>query len=377
MKIAFLTHSLSGGGAEAVCRAWAEGLADRGHDITVFVLDGLSTGEDVAGTAPGGTCFAEEQGVHGHVARVLWFRRHLSNGNFDVAVSLQTYPNLVALIARLFAGGEVATAISEHNIPSILLNKEGAAKHAQLRLARRLYRTAERVVAVSHAVATDLRCNFHIDPEKLSVLPNPVLVKRRAQAAPLAPGRSLRLLVAARVAPQKRPQRCIDVLDALHERGVAAELVWVGDLSGRYRDDPLLAADRPDITRADWTPDWYKFANDRTVLLLTSDYEGFGNVLVESAAHGIPVVAGSHALGCSDAVIPGVTGYLASADDVESYASAVLEASRLEVHLTPRGWFDRFSTASVAGQLENVLLAATGTRGRAELPEQPSTRTEF
>jgi glycosyltransferase involved in cell wall biosynthesis/SAM-dependent methyltransferase len=58
------------------------------------------------------------------------------------------------------------------------------------------------------------------------------------------------------------------------------------------------------------------------VFLLTSDYEGFGRVLVEAYSHGTPVVA-TRLSGVEDIVIDGKTGLLHDAADVEGMARSV------------------------------------------------------
>ena len=56
--------------------------------------------------------------------------------------------------------------------------------------------------------------------------------------------------------------------------------------------------------------------------LLTSHYEGFGRVVVESYLHRVPVVAPAIG-GVEDIVVPGETGYLHAPGDVAGMANSL------------------------------------------------------
>ena len=354
MKVLLLAHAIEGGGAQEVCRAWARALHGR-HDVRILVLDrsaGLAEARRTLTGIPVGC--AEDAGAVSHRARVAHVRQEVVAWQPDVLLSLETYPNLVALLAT--AGLRTRTVISEHNVPSILLKVEGPAKRAQLALARVIYRRADTVICVSHAVATDIRCNFGLPPERVAVLPNGVLGGDvEVRDTPQAPAR-ITVLVPARLVPQKRPAHCVAIAEALAARGAKVTLVWVGD--GPPGTAPLRqtrGASPVEIVREPWRDDWHLLADEETVVLLGSAYEGFGNVLVESANHGIPVVAGSSALGCADAVVPGVTGFLAATDSAESYADAIQEARLLTGPFAKENWLRQFSAGATARRLETVL----------------------
>jgi glycosyltransferase involved in cell wall biosynthesis len=99
------------------------------------------------------------------------------------------------------------------------------------------------------------------------------------------------------------------------------------------------------------------------VVLLPSDREGFGNVLVEAAAVGVPSVAVSGALGVADAIVPGITGELALGSSASDLADAVQRASELKVDGI-EAWLERFSVDSSGRDLETVLSRVVAGRNR-------------
>ena len=96
------------------------------------------------------------------------------------------------------------------------------------------------------------------------------------------------------------------------------------------------------------------------MVLLPSTCEGFGNVLVEAAAAGIPSVAMSAALGVADALVPGVTGELVHLDSPDMIADAVQRAARYRVD-APR-WLERFSVDNSTDVLAAVFDRVVSSR---------------
>jgi len=83
---------------------------------------------------------------------------------------------------------------------------------------------------------------------------------------------------------------------------------------------------------------WLGFKNEPfdsleecTALLLTSRYEGFGLVLVEANAHGIPVISSNCLAGPEDIVIEGVNGYLFPEGDLSSFVNILDKLIRGEL----------------------------------------------
>jgi glycosyltransferase involved in cell wall biosynthesis len=165
-----------------------------------------------------------------------------------------------------------------------------------------------------------------------------------AQKRPLIPVQSARILLTN------------DYLKKVHVHYFGA-----GDMQ---REVETCAKDLEiNVTMHGWHENWYELCGASSVVLLASNAEGFGNVLIEATAVGIPVVASSRALGVSDAIIPGVTGILISADDAESFAVAIWSASEIEVGDVSR-WLARFSPQSSGEHLLHALEKTAGARPR-------------
>lgn len=352
MRIGVLVHGLQGGGAESVARSWATGLSNRGHDVT-FLLYGSPLSRESPVDQPV-TVFPGRSLLSRWTALPRWVHREGDRLDLDVVLSVLDFSNIAALLAGL--GSARPVVISEHATPSLLWRHKGASGSVKQLAARLLYRRAAATIAVSHAVATDLRVALSVPPERISVLPNPVVTPTSPRWGGAADGDQRRLLVVGRCAPEKRVDRALQVLGELRARGLDWTACVIGDGPLRPALQRRAQQDGLPVEFRGWVTPWQTEARPGDVLLLTSDLEGFGNVLVEAAAAGIPVVAPSPALGVADAVLTDLTGVLSPTTRVDDLADAVLRAAELQLE-TPgvRTWLERFQPEPVAKRLEAVL----------------------
>lgn len=362
MKILFLVAKEKGGGAEEVTRHWIKFLNSRGHSISVVKL--AESGVSNSGTPQGVSRLAwGEKSVVGKIASL---RRFVRSNEIDMVVSVLTFQNIIAIFSLMGMRSQIV--ISEHNVPSILLLRQRLSQRLQYVCARILYRRAAGCIAVSHAVASNLRCTFGVKEDRLAVLPNAVTT----QYADVSdkPGRSeisidrevencnrIHLLIPARLVDQKSPRIAIQIARTLIDRGYETSIDFVGDgpLEGLILRDADEAAVSVCIHR--WTDRWSELAQPESVVLLPSTVEGFGNILVHAANSGIPSVASSVALGVGDALVEGITGSLAETYTTDSFCDAIERALKIEIEVAPASWLNRFHVDNVGNQIEKFLLS--------------------
>lgn len=361
MRVGVLVHDLHGGGAEGVAGLWASCLVDRGHEV-VFLLYGPAAAARASSTDMPVVIFPGRSTTARWTRLPWWLRRESKRLRLDVVLSVLDFSNIVALVAAL--GSPRPVVITEHAIPSLLWRHKGAGGVAKRLTARVLYRRAELVLAVSHAVATDLRTSCAVPSDRVVVLPNPVTTTAPAATCPDAVSgpsttKHPRLLIVGRCAPEKQVDRALDVVRELRRRGLDWTACVIGDGSLRPALEKSAQQDRLPVEFLGWVSPWRTKARPGDVLIVASDLEGFGNVLVEAAAAGIPSVAASPALGVADALLPEVTGVLSPTSRIEDLADAVLRAAQLQFSTSAvRPWLDRFQPDIVAARLEAVLERA-------------------
>jgi glycosyltransferase involved in cell wall biosynthesis len=106
----------------------------------------------------------------------------------------------------------------------------------------------------------------------------------------------------------------------------------------------------------------WKYIARAGVFALTSHYEGFGNVLVEAMACGVPVIA-TRSSGTVDIVRDDVDGLLVDRHEPRAVAAALErilgdEAFRLRLSGAARAGADRFALPVIAAAYDGVLRGA-------------------
>lgn len=188
----------------------------------------------------------------------------------------------------------------------------------------RAARSAERVITPSQATADDVVARYGVDASKIRVIPNAASLP--VGDAPVAPGDVPYLLAVGDLRAKKNLSRVVAAWSALRRDGaIVHDLVLAGhgDVAALGLPPGVPLPDGLRVTG--FLPDAELDAVIRGAALLVhaSLYEGFGLVLAEAMARGIPVAA-------ADATaLPEVAGGAAELFDpldVDDLAAAVLRA---------------------------------------------------
>jgi glycosyltransferase involved in cell wall biosynthesis len=262
---------------------------------------------------------------------VLRLARLIRRVNPDIVLAVLRYANVVAILANLLAGRPARLVINEQNIPDVEFaqHRGGAFKR---RILRALYPRAHGVTAISRGIAEALVA-VGVPLPRLCVIPNPVdLPAATALGAQPAshpwlttPGGPPVILAAGRLVPQKgfdvllrAFRRVRDVRDA---RLIILGAGPLGPGLQAMRDSLALSAS---VDFPGFDPNPYRYLARAACLVVSSRYEGFGNVIVEAMACGTPVVATRCPSGPAEIITDGTNGLLVPVDDVPAMAAAIV-----------------------------------------------------
>jgi glycosyltransferase involved in cell wall biosynthesis len=227
--------------------------------------------------------------------------------------------------------------------------------------------SADQIVATSQGVADDLVGSFGADPMRVRILPNPVDLAGVASAAmePIDAAMAARwthpvVVAAGRLAEAKNYPLLIEAFGILRERVPASLFIL-----GQGNQEPALrevirVRGLSDVVHlCGFQSNPWKYIARADVFALTSRYEGFGNVLVEAMACGVPVVATSSP-GTRDIVRSGADGLLVERHEPAAVAAALAQilsdsALRQRMSDTARRGAERFRTESVALAYDRVF----------------------
>jgi len=262
------------------------------------------------------------------------------------------------LLAKRWAGREVRVVIAIRNS---MLDMDARERG----LADMLFPKADGIVTVSRGLADELTSQMSIPRDRVTPIYNPAFTPDLESLSSATPThRWLRkkglsvILAVGRLEKQKdhptllrafarlagRPGMRLVILGKGPERASLEALVRELGLEGK-------------VDMPGWEPNPFAFMSRARLFVLSSRWEGFGNVLVESLACGCPVVSTDCPTGPREILEDGRWGALVPVGDDAALAKAMeeaLEARPDRDALRRRASF--FSVERAAEQYEKVLL---------------------
>lgn len=276
MRIGILAHSLTGGGAERQAALWAVVCHEHlGHDVEVLAFHERPTQFYLPATVR--VAYAGKRSRLDLVRQVR-ATRALARRT-DLIVAFQPSAALFCLLG----GVRKPWLVVSGDDPRYHWHDPESTR-IPIPVLRRVFAAASGASAPTPELVDCYRANGVRQRDVWFSVPN-IADDAAFGASGADPAERSGALFVGRLVEDKDPLLAID---AAREAGVALTILGVGPMRDRIaaeeaRGGVSLAAytDRP----------WDVYACHRT-LLLTSQFEPFGNVIVESLAAGTPVVAG-------------------------------------------------------------------------------------
>jgi glycosyltransferase involved in cell wall biosynthesis len=330
-RLALLTANLGGGGAERVLLLLAEAFAARGFAVDLVAAQGHG---ELTGQVPASVRLVN-LGASRVAAALPGLVRYLRRNRPVSLLSALTHVNCVALAARALAGSKLRVVVGEHTMMSLVSATDAGMRNRLMpRLARFAYRFADGIVAPTAGAAADLAQVLSIPKATIRVIHNPVVSPRLTAlaAAPLEhpwfrAGAPPVILAAGRLAPEKDFRTLLRAFALLHHR-LDTRLVILGE--GKERGDLERLAQALDVAAHVALPGFvdnpYQYMRHAAVFVLSSTFEGFGNVLVEAMACGTPVVSTDCPGGPTEILEGGKWGRLVPMRNPEVLSEAIARA---------------------------------------------------
>ncbi len=333
-RLIFHVPTLGGGGAERVFVLMANALAARGHEVTLFTWNAGGPNAalrsdavhlvdlDIPVTGGG---FGKPRTLAGLWRSAQFYRRQQP----DAVFSGPEFANLVTALALTLGLTPAKFFPSFHaaaSIPSKDLGSKLAARLAALVATR-----ATTLIAVSAGIGRDLLARG-VPEGKVAVIHNPLppgihdgATRRYPWHAELAAlGQGPVIVTAGRLTAVKDHRTLLAAFAQLRATR-PARLVLFGD--GPLRSELVAEAERLGIAGSTL---FAGYVNDPAacyavadLFALSSVSEGFGNVLIEAMAAGVPVVSTDAPHGPREILEDGALGPLVPVGDAAALAAAM------------------------------------------------------
>ena len=326
-RIALLLPDLRGGGAERVMLDLAHEFVRAGHDVEFVLMNasGHFLPNALQDSSVVDLSVTRIREVPGRLVRYLRGRKP------DALIANMWPLTSMSVVSQALSGRGCKLLLLEHCVLSQQYASWGIAHGLLMKFSLTLtHRFADTIAAVSEGAAADLAALARLPIERISVLPNPIPKKARPSEEQRKAAETLwnsasgqRILA---VGSLKNEKNYFVLLRAFALLGrFEARLMFVGD--GELQQDLLSLAKllgvADQVIFAGFHFDPAPFYATADLFVLSSDYEGFGNVIVEALSFGLPVVSTDCPSGPAEILDHGRYGRLVPVGDATALAAAI------------------------------------------------------
>ncbi len=334
----YIPHLRTGGGEISMLRV-AEGLAERGLEVEVVVND-MGTREL---PLPRGVSLIDLQ-ASGSAQAVRRLAQRIKKREPRFVISGFPHTNVATITAVKLARTGAISVVTEHAPLTHQIEQQNNWRYRALPwLVKTAYRRADAIVAVSSGVREDLK---RIVGRKVRIhcIHNPVLPDNFESVAEQEPDHpwlndpGVQVVMSmCRLSEEKDLPTLIRAFARLRVSHPVARLMLVGEGPERAHLQALIdEAGLTDVAvMPGRTPEPLCWMRKAAVFVLSSTFEGYGNVLVEALAVGTPVVSTDCPVGPREILDNGRYGDLVPVHDDTAMSRAISRA--LTVRRLPDG----------------------------------------
>lgn len=326
----FIIPSLVGGGAEKVLVLILRYLdRSRFEPIVVVFSDINDYKEDIP---PGVRIISlDKRSRYDNLRLVPALSSVIRAERPDLICSFLHYANYISALARKISGLDILLVFTEHSILSLAIKEDRLRRLIHL-LVKNLYPKADCVVSASKGIKDDLIENYGISEEQSVVIHNPVeidriqvLAKEEVEHHWFKEGRPV-IIACGRLSAAKNYPLLLRAFTIASKEITDLRLIILGE--GPLKQELIAYTEELSISDKvafmGFQKNPFNFMSHAAAFVLSSWYEGFGNVIIEAMACGAPVVSTKCPAGPDEIITDGVNGILVPVDDDAGMAGAIL-----------------------------------------------------
>jgi len=338
-RIGFFLIGLYGGGGERVILDLARGFAQDGYEVDLILFRRVGALKDKVDSR-----IRIIELNSSRIALSLFpIIKYLNKEKPLFVMGTSEHANLVLILAKLFSRTKTKVFVRVGmTFSDLFQNYKNKRDRLIPFLIRILYPYADKIIANSQNVARDLERISKIPKNKIQVIYNPkfieeILEKSRQDSWQFP--KKFTILAVGRLEKQKDFKTLIRAF-ALVKRKIDAQLIILGEGGQRKELEKLiLDLDLEDVYLKGFTDNPYFYMANADILVSTSLWEGFSNVLTEAGILGLPILATDCGSGSRELLAPhsnfnkqlekgrieyADNGILVAKQDVEMIAEAIL-----------------------------------------------------
>ncbi|MEH7746759.1 glycosyltransferase [Neobacillus drentensis] len=310
-RILVISKTLTSGGAERVAANLATQL-NRGNDKAwLLVLDGSVA--TYSSEAP--IIDLQMPWANSTIGKIKWYlkvTRLIAKCKRDLkithAISFLSEPDLLNVFTKFYGKAIVSVRNNRSSLNRSVFNK----KKDQF-----IFNSAERIVSLSQGAKEDLIDFYGTDANKIDVIYNTCDTERIEKQSKLKPENEIdeefvtgkTVITAGRLTGQKGHWHLIRAFQYVVKKVPNAKLL----ILGQGEEEVYLAKLIIDLGLADnikligYHKNPYYYLAKSDLFVFSSNFEGFGNILLEAMACGLPIVSTDCMVGPRELLAPGTS----------------------------------------------------------------------
>lgn len=364
-RILFLIPSFAGGGAEKVLLTLLKDL-----DLTTFepTVVCLSSRNDYPGKLRDGVkvIFLEKK------SRLDFFRITyrlsliIRQQNPDLLCGFLYYSNIMLILSSALSLTKTPIILTEHNHLAITIN------HSKFRgvkklLVRILYPLSSKIICVSKGIMVNMIAEYGVKPGKCTVIYNPFSVKdiflsSLEEISHPDFGHYPVVISCGRLTTQKNYPLLFRAMRLVNEQApVKLAILGDGELRSELESLAVSLGIGDNVVFLGFKSNPFSFIGKSFVFVLSSIWEGFGNVIVEAMACGTPVISTNCPSGPDEIITHEIDGLLVPVNDEIALANSILRvlqdtdfSDKIRCNAFQRS--KDFDTSIIIKQYERIFL---------------------
>lgn len=345
MKLTFVTSTLHAGGAERVISLLANSFCQKGYEVEIVCINKHLVFYPIDEKVK--VWFAEDEVKSLSILKkMMWLRKHINSEKPDVVIAFMLEVYCVTLASLI--GVSVPVISSERIDPHFFGRAKGLLRWLLL---RRTTHLVVQTVRIKDFYSAKLQ-------SRTTIIPNPVTDKVFSLTPTL---KQKRIIAVGRLAYQKNYPMMFRAFAKVHHDFPDWQLVVYGN--GPQKEEIRGVIERlgmeGHIILAGKSDHVVEEMNKSSLFVMSSDYEGMSNALLEAVCVGLPVIS-TDVSGAKDLITDGVNGYIVPVGNERALTLALSlmlsspekmdEMGRQSKALAPR-----FREEQIVGQWEELI----------------------
>tara|TARA_B100000902_G_C27318423_1_gene922749 strand:+ start:1224 stop:2357 length:1134 start_codon:yes stop_codon:yes gene_type:complete len=337
MKVLFLIPSLEKGGIERSLSRVSRGLIEKGNEVILLSnevsIEGKSYFEESINLIQIDTPFSNKRSLFFQFLNSLFlffkFKKIINKNNIDIILAAKNFP--LAIFLKTFSTNKFKLILREAVDPYVAAKNQRffITRKIIIFLKKKLYPRADKVIAISEGVRNSLIENFNFPSKKIDVIYNPAadnrILKLSKEKTENYTFDGYTFINIGRLAKQKDQLTLLKAFKITLDK-FKCNLIIIGEGTERNNLERYIAENslEKNVKLLGYQSNPWKYLSKSNLFVLSSIWEGFGNVIVESMALGIPVISSNCKSGPSEILENGRYGQLYNIHDYNKLSELMI-----------------------------------------------------